>query len=224
MTAAASKPAIAIIGGTGALGSGLAKRWAMAGHRVILGSRSETKATDRAHELNQAIGMSRVEGTSYIEAVKQANVIAICVPYLTHDETLRELRENLAGKIVIDAVVPLAPPNVSLVRLPPGGSAGATAQAILGENVRVVSAFHNVGASKLMTDGPVECDVLVFGNDAEARELVVDLIAEIGMRGLHGGPIDNSVAAETMTAVLIGINRRYKVSDAGIRITGALAL
>jgi len=144
----------------------------------------------------------------------------IAVPYSNHDAILDEIKDFVAGKIVVDAVVPLIPPKLSLVQLPAQGSAAQIAQARLGDSVRVVSAFHHVAAAKLRAGGAIDCDVLVFGNDREARDAVIALADAVGTRGIDGGPIANSVAGEALTAVLIGINRRYKVDGAGIRITG----
>jgi len=141
------------------------------------------------------------------------------VPYASHAATLDEIKAFVEGKIVIDAVVPLVPPKVSLVQLPAEGSAAQIAQARLGDGTRVVSAFHNVAAAKLRSGGAIECDVLVCGNDREARDTVVALANAIGTRGIDAGPLANSVVAEALTSVLIGINRRYKV-ESGIRITG----
>lgn len=126
----------------------------------------------------------------------------------------------MQGKIVIDAAVPLVPPKVSVVQLPPEGSAAQIAQTLLGEGVKVVSAFHNVGATKLHAGGRADCDVLVFGNDKESRDIVIGLASEVASAGIDGGVLANSAAAEALTSVLIGINRRYKVPGAGIRITG----
>lgn len=210
-----SKPVIAIIGGTGDLGSGLAKKWAAAGYKVLIGSRSHDKAETTA----QAIGNGAV-GSDYVEAAKMADVVVVAVPYASHAETLREIEPVLSGKILVDAVVPLVPPKVSTVQLPAEGSAARQAKDIVGEGVRVVSAFHNVGAAKLHQGGRAECDVLVFGDDPDARALIVGLAGEVATRGVDGGVLANSVAAEALTSILIGINRRYKVAGAGIRITG----
>src|SRR4029079_11085842 len=134
---------------------------------------------------------------------------------------LREVKDAVRGKIVVDAVVPLVPPKVSTVQLPAEGSAAQIAQNLLGEGVRVVSAFHNVGATKLHAGGRADCDILVFGNDKAARDTVISLANEVGNVGIDGGVLANSVAAEALTSVLIGINRRYKVHlGAGLRITG----
>ncbi|MGQ0750006.1 MAG: NADPH-dependent F420 reductase [Betaproteobacteria bacterium] len=214
------RPTVSILGGTGALGSGLAGRWAAAGYAVVLGSRSREKGEAAAREIKPAHGAPPVRGATNADAARAGDVIVIAVPYSSHETTLDEIRDAVAGKIVVDAVVPLVPPKVSVVQLPPGVSAAQTAQARLGAATRVVSAFHNVGAAKLKSPGPVECDVLVFGDDRAARETVIALARDLGTRGIDGGPLANSVAAEALTAVLIGINRRYKVDGAGIRITG----
>ena len=215
-----TRPTLAIIGGTGALGTGLAMRWAGAGYAVVLGSRTREKAEDAARRIEARNGAPAVRGLDNRSAASACDISLIAVPYASHDATLDEIREAVAGKIVIDAVVPLVPPKVSTVQLPPEGSAAQAAQQRLGESVRVVSAFHNVAAAKLAAGGPVECDVLVFGDDRNARETVIALADAAGTRGIDGGALANSVVAEALTAVLIGINRRYKVPGAGIRITG----
>jgi len=214
------RPVISIIGGTGALGSGLALRWAAAGYSIVLGSRSAEKGEAAAREITPGHGAPPVRGASNIDAARSGDVVVIAVPYSNHDATLDEISDAVRGKIVVDAVVPLVPPKVSVVQLPPGISAAQAAQKRLGAEVRVVSAFHNVGAAKLKMGGAVDCDVLVFGDDRPARETVMALAADLGTRGIDGGPLVNSVAAEALTSVLIGINRRYKVDGAGIRITG----
>lgn len=215
-----NRPTIAIIGGTGALGSGLTMRWAAAGYPVIIGSRSREKAVEAAEKLQAANAAFQVRGDDNVNAARAADIAVITVPFSNHDATLDELKEALSGKIVVDAVVPLVPPKVSVVQLPAEGSAAQIAQRKLGGTVRVVSAFQNVGAAKLQSGGPIECDVLVSGDDKESREIVIALAEKIGMRGIDAGPLANSAAAEALTSILIGINRRYKVDCAGIRITG----
>ncbi len=210
-----AKPSIAILGGTGDLGSGLAKRWLAAGYSVVIGSRSAEKAQAFAKELG---GGAR--GDDNVGAAKSAEIVVLAVPFGSHDATLREVKDAVQGKIVVDAAVPLVPPKVSVVQLPPEGSAAQIAQALLGEGVKVVSAFHNVGATKLHAGGRADCDVLVFGNDKESRDVVIGLANEVASAGIDGGVLANSAAAEALTSVLIGINRRYKVPGAGIRITG----
>ncbi|WP_175775176.1 NADPH-dependent F420 reductase [Burkholderia anthina] len=218
-----SRPTIAVLGGTGALGSGLAKRLAAAGYPVILGSRSPDKARDSARQLLAGNGAPPVEGDGNAAAAARADIVIVAVPFASHDATLDELRDVAAGKIIVDAVVPLVPPKVAQVQLPASGSAGQIADARLGDIARVVSAFHNIGAAKLQSGEPIGCDVLVCGNDPEARAAVIAMTEAIGMRGIDAGSIANSAAAEALTSVLIGINRRYKVDCAGIRITGIAA-
>jgi 8-hydroxy-5-deazaflavin:NADPH oxidoreductase len=210
-----SKPIVAILGGTGDLGSGLAKRWLASGYSVVIGSRSAEKAQAFAAELG-----GNATGKDNVEAARAADVIVLAVPFSNHEASLREIKDVVQGKIVVDAAVPLVPPKVSTVQLPPEGSAAQIAQNLLGDGVRVVSAFHNVGASKLHEGKRAECDVLVFSNDKEARELVIGLADVVATRGVDGGMLANSAAAEALTSVLIGINRKYKVPGAGIRITG----
>lgn len=210
-----AKPSIAILGGTGDLGSGLAKRWLAAGYAVVIGSRSAEKAQAFAKELG---GGAR--GDDNVGAAKSADIVVLAVPFGSHEATLREVKDAVQGKIVVDAAVPLVPPKVSVVQLPPEGSAAQIAQTLLGEGVKVVSAFHNVGATKLHAGGRADCDVLVFGNDKESRDIVIGLANEVASAGIDGGVLANSAAAEALTSVLIGINRRYKVPGAGIRITG----
>lgn len=215
-----SRPTLAIIGGTGALGSGMAKRWAAAGYPVIVGSRSPEKAQEAALKIENGHGAPPVRGDSNTGAAAAADIVILAIPFSNHDATLEELQGVVAGKIVVDAVVPLVPPKVAQVQLPPQGSAGQIAQQRIGEAARVVSAFQNVGAAKLQGEGPIACDVLVCGNDKEAREAVIELAQAAGMRGIDAGPIANAAAAEALTSILIGINKRYKVDCAGIRITG----
>jgi 8-hydroxy-5-deazaflavin:NADPH oxidoreductase len=210
-----SKPLIAILGGTGDLGSGLAKCWLKAGYSIVIGSRSAEKAEAFAAELG-----GQATGKENVEAARAGDVIVLAVPFASHESSLREIKDVVQGKIVVDAAVPLVPPKVSTVQLPREGSAAQIAQNLLGDGVRVVSAFHNVGASKLHEGNRADCDVLVFSNDKEARELVMALAGIVATRGIDGGMLANSAAAEALTSVLIGINRKYKVQGAGIRITG----
>jgi hypothetical protein len=214
------RPTLAIIGGTGALGMGLAMRWAAAGYPVVLGSRSSDKAKAAARGIEPAKGAPPVRGDDNAGAARAGDIVVIAVPFASHDAILDEISDAVAGRIVVDAVVPLVPPRVSLVQLPARGSAAQIAHERIGDKALVVSAFHNVSAAKLRAGGAVDCDVLVFGNDRAARERVIALADAIGTRGIDGGPIANSLAAEALTSVLIGINRRYKVDGAGLRITG----
>lgn len=212
---------IGIVGGTGKEGAGLAFRWALHGHDVIVGSRAAEKAIEAANALNvQLAGRNRVRGGSNEEAAKHGRIVVLTVPYAAQQATAQALRAHLEGKVLIDVTVPLAPP-VDRVRLPAGESAVLALQRLLGGGVKVVSAFQNVSALHLKTEGhAIECDVLVCGDDAEARERVVELAQDAGMRAFHAGRLENSAAAEALTSVLIAINRHYKVRSSGIRITG----
>ena len=215
----ASSWKVAIVGGTGDLGSGLAKRWAPAGHAIFIGSRVAERAEAFARALNEELGTDIV-GLGNREAAGAADIVVIAVPYSSHVATLEELGEACRDKMVIDAVVPLFPPRVSVAQTIAEGSAAAQAAGVLGPDVTVVSALHTVGATKLHAGDALECDVLVFGDNGDAKRTAIALIDQLGARGVDGGALANSVAAETMTAVLIGINRRYKVRGAGVRITG----
>ena len=220
MAETAEAPRVAIVGGTGALGGGLAKRFAAAGIPVLLGSRTADKAEAAAAELSAETG-SAVEGLENAAAAAAGDVVFVTVPFASQADTMRAIAAATAGKVVVDTTVPLRPPKVARVQLPPEGSAAALAAAALGEGARLVTGLHSVSAQKLRKGEAIEADVLLFGDEVEAREEVGTLLARIGLRCLHGGPLANAVAAEAMTSVLIGINKRYGVAEgAGIRITG----
>lgn len=208
---------IAVIGGTGHLGKGIARRLAKAGHAVTIGSRAAEKAEAIAAEMGHG-----VKGAANDDAARGKDVVIVTVPYETQAATLKQIRDKVGDAIVVDTTVPLVPPKVMRVQLPAEGSAAARARALLGEGVTLVSAFHNVAAHKLATDEAVACDVLVFGDDKAARAEVVALAGEMGLRGLHGGALVNSAAAEALTSVLIFLNKTYRVDGAGIQITGTL--
>ena len=219
--ARADLPVIGIVGGSGAEGSGLAFRWARAGYPVVLGSRSLDKAHAAAANLNALLGADLVRGTLNDDAARAGAIVVLTVPYAGQLATAQELLPELRGKILVDVTVPLKPPKVDHVALPEGGSAVAVLQQTLGDEVRVVAAFQNVSAHHLKDPGYViDCDVLVCGNDKDARELVVTLATAAGFVALHAGPIVNAAAIEAMTSVLIFINKRYKVPGSGLRITG----
>jgi 8-hydroxy-5-deazaflavin:NADPH oxidoreductase len=212
---------VAVIGGTGAEGSAIALRLAHAGYRAIIGTRDPAKGAKVAAELNQLLGTSALEWQDNKDAAEAADIIVLTVPYRAQVAMVDGIRDALRGKILVDATVPLVPPKVSRVQLPAGGSAVAMVQAMLGDTVRVVSAFQNVSADKLrQLEAEVDCDVLVCADDVGARQIVIDLVADIGLRGIDAGPVCNSAAAEALTSVLISINRKYKVPGSGIRITG----
>lgn len=212
---------IAVIGGTGAEGRGLALRWANAGIKVLIGSRDAAKAAAGAESINQRIGRTQAEGLANPDAAKAADVVVLAVPFSAQIPTALSLGDALNGKLLVDVTVPLKPPKVARVQLPESGSAVAMLQAELGDRVRVVSAFQNVSAHHLEDlDHDVPCDVLVSGDDPADRETVIAMAQAIGLAAFHAGPLANSAAAEALTSVLISINKRYKSPGAGIRITG----
>lgn len=216
-----AKKTIAIVGGTGALGRGLMLRWASAGYRVIIGSREKRKAEEAAREANELLKVDAVQGKENVEAAASADIVVVTVPFAQHAATISALHAALQGKILVDVTVPLQPPNVKTVHLPAGGSAAKSAQLVLGDGVKVVSAFQNIAAAHLQDlDHAFDCDVLVCGNDPDAREEVMRLVEAAGMRGWHAGRIDNSVVAEALTSALIFINAKYKIDGAGIKIVG----
>jgi hypothetical protein len=214
---------IGIIGGTGKEGKGLAYRWVQAGHRVIIGSRQAEKAQSAVAELQALLtsGGELLAGMENAEAVAACEIAVVTVPYAAHRPTLEGLKDGLDGKILVDVVVPIMPPKVTKVQMPPAGSVAQEAQEILGENCRVVDAFQNISYERLMNaNDDVDCDVLVCGRTKAAREVVLGLVADTGLKGWDAGPIENAVVVEGMTSVLIGLNIQHKVKASGIRITG----
>lgn len=212
---------IAVLGGTGKEGGGLAYRWAHSGYDVIIGSRSAEKAQKATVELNELLGAEAIRGMENPQAAAEADIVVLSVPYSAHRAILESVREQAQGKILVDVTVPMQPPNITTVTLPEGRTAAEEAQALLGNNVRVVSAFQNVSAVHLKNiERTVACDVLVCGDDDEAKQEVITLVEAAGMRGVDAGPLANAIVAESLTPLLMSINKRYKVKGAGIRITG----
>lgn len=218
------KPILAIIGGTGDLGTGLARRWVQAGYQVIIGSRTQEKAEQAVAELKtlmekRGIEQFNVKAMDNVAAADAAEIATLTVPFAHHESTLLSIKDQLQGKILVDVTVPLKPPKVMRVQMPEQGSAGVIAQQLLGEEVQVVAAFQNVAAYHLQEGHGLDCDVLVCGDKKAAREEVIKLVEAAGMRGFHAGSIYNSAATEAMTSLLIFINKQYK-THAGIRLTG----
>ena len=211
---------IAILGGTGDLGTGLAIRWAKAGHKIIIGSRTMEKAEAAVTALRKISPQTEALAMINQDAAEAGNIVVLTVPFAHQLSTLESVKSALTGKILIDVTVPLMPPAVGKVQLPEGGSAGKLAQDLLGDEVMVVTAFQNIAAHLLQQDVKIECDVLVAGNKKVAREKVIELAAQAGMTGWHVGPIENSAAAEALTSVLIQINRRHDISHSGLKIIG----
>jgi NADPH-dependent F420 reductase len=212
---------IAVLGGTGREGKGLAYRWAKAGYQVLIGSRYSEKAVTVASEIMELLeGESSVVGTTNQEAATQADIVVLTVPYSGHREFLQSLKDSLNGKLVIDTTVPLVPPKVRKVQMPPAGSAAQEAKEILGENVEVVAAFQSIPYELLLTDDEIDCDVLVTGSSKKARQEALRLVNAAGLIGWDAGPIENSVVVEGLASVLININKEYGSTHSGVRITG----
>ncbi|NLW72848.1 MAG: NADPH-dependent F420 reductase [Chloroflexi bacterium] len=212
---------IGIIGGTGREGKGLGYRWALAGHKILIGSRTQEKAEAAVAELNEMLaGQGDVTGVVNADAVANCEIAVLTVPFAAHAATLASLKPQLAGKILIDVVVPLVPPKVTKVQMPSEGSALLQAKSILGDETRVVDAFQTISYERLLSGEEIDCDVLVCGDTKEAREIVLGLVKDIGLKGWDAGVAENSVVVEGLTSILIGLNIKYKVPSAGIRLTG----
>ncbi len=212
---------IAVLGGTGKEGRGLAFRWARAGYRVLIGSRPLELAAHTAAELGGMLsGAAKIEGASNREAAEQASIVVVTVPYAAHAETLQGLKDALAGKMLLDVTVPLMAPKKSKVQMPPAGSAAQEARQILGETAEVAAAFHTIPHETLLSSEKVECEVLVTGTSKETRARALDLVKAAELVGWDAGPIENSVVAEGLASVLIHVNRQYGSTHAGIRIIG----
>ncbi len=212
---------IAILGGTGAEGSGLAFRWAHHGHEVVIGSRSAEKAAEKSAELNQLLGANKINGQDNATAAAWAELVVLSVPYAAQAKTLEAVTDTLQDKILLTVVAPLGKPVARYQRLASGSSAAEEAQAQLGEATRVVAAFQNISAHHLMDiDHTIDCDVLICGSKKDDKALVATLCEHAGMRGVNAGGLANAAIAEGLTALLIGINIRNKINNAGIRITG----
>ncbi len=215
-----SVESIAILGGTGDLGGGLARQWSRAGYKIMIGSRTVEKGEGAAKDLLDEFPDLNVTGHENLEAATAADLVVLTVPFEHQLSTLETVKPGLAGKILIDVTVPLVPPKVGTVQLPESGSAAVQAQNFLGEDIFVVSAFQNVGAMHLQEDHAIACDVLVSGNKKVARETVIKLVEAVGLKGWHAGPLANAAAAEALTSILITINRHHGVEGSGIVITG----
>lgn len=212
---------IAILGGTGEQGPGLALRWAMAGEEVIIGSRSQERAEKVAAELNSELGQASICGLENPQAAEAAEIIVLTVPYTAHMGTLESVKAQVQGKIFVDVSVPLDPDNPRRMHMPAAGSATEEAQAFFGPETKVVAAFQNVSAHLLRDPQQViDCDVLVCGNDTEAKKTVMGLVAKMGLQAYDVGPAASARVVEGMTSILIRLNIRHKVKGSGIRLTG----
>ena len=210
-----NKKLISLLGGTGDLGTGLASRLLKAGYKVIIGSRT----LEKAQQAERSLGKN-TKGLLNRDAALQGEIVILTVPFAHQRGIVEECKTELKGKLFIDTTVPLMPPKVATVQLPSEGSAAEIAQNILGDDVRVVSAFQNISAELLQSDKEIDCDVLVCGNKKEWRQEVIDLVNTLGMKGWHAGMLPNSAAVEAMTSVLISINKHHAISHSGIKVTG----
>lgn len=211
---------IAVIGGTGREGYGLALGWARAGQEVIIGSRVMERAVNAAEAINRAAGRAAATGMLNREAATSGEIVVLTVPYAAHEATLKDIQEAVRGKVLVDVTVPVDPEKPRHLRVPLGGSATEEAQTLLGLETRVVAAFQNISHVHLEHGEAGACDVLVCGDDAGARQEAIRLAELLGFRGVDAGPARNARAVESLTILLLGINRRYRASGAGIRITG----
>ena len=210
-----NKKLISLLGGTGDLGTGLATRLLKAGYKIIIGSRT----LEKAQQAERSLGKN-TKGLLNKDAALQGEIIILTVPFAHQRGIVEECKTVLKGKLFIDTTVPLMPPKVATVQLPSEGSAAEIAQNILGDDVRVVSAFQNISAELLQSNKEIDCDVLVCGNKKEWRQEVIDLVNTLGMKGWHAGMLPNSAAVEAMTSVLISINKHHAISHSGIKVTG----
>jgi hypothetical protein len=211
---------IAIIGGSGKEGQGLAIGWARTGQEIVIGSRVLERAIQSAQKIDQAAGRPGAKGMLNRQAADAGEIVVLAVPYEAHEATLREIQPGVRGKIMVDVTVPIDPEKPRRLRIPPGGSAMEEAQTLLGPETRVVAAFQNISHTHLGHGEALDCDVLVCGDDADARQTVIELAGLLGLRALDVGPARNARVVEGLTVLLMEINRRYKSRGAGIRITG----
>ena len=212
---------IAILGGTGKEGAGLGQRWALCGHEILIGSRDGGRAQSKAQELNERTGKETATGMTNADAARAGELVVLALPYAGLAQTLPPLKDGCRGKVVVSTVVPLTFGGPRLFSPPPIGSAAEEAQALLGADARVVAAFHHIAAHELAsTDHGIDCDLLLCGDDAGAKRVVTDLGTSMGLRVLDVGPLTNAGVIEGITALLATINRRYKLKNSGIKITG----
>ncbi len=214
---------IAIVGGTGREGLGLGARWARAGHQVRIGSRDAERARARAEEIGRLVGDAgqTVVGGLNGDMVADADVVCLTVPWSAHARTVEALADSLAGKLVLDLTVPLTPPKITHVSLPEGGSVATQTKRLAGPQAQVAAALHHVSSAHLADPGAdIDCDVLVCADDPDARQRAMGLVTNLGLAPIDAGPLVNAVALESLTPVLLHINRRYGLQGAGIRITG----
>ena len=187
---------------------------------MFIGSRQEEKGVAKAAEFSEEFGVA-LQGGDNVAACNHAELIIVTVPYSAHRPTLQSIKDAVGDKVIVDITVPIQPPKVRSVNLPEGQAAALEARALLNESARLVAALHHISSEHLSDPGHTfDCDVLVCGDDKEARASVIALISDLGLRGIDAGVLKNAIALESLTPVLLHINRRYKSVGSGIRITG----
>ena len=209
---------IGIIGGSGSLGFALSNRLIKESFKVMIGSRSPEKVISKIGEINKDLNVQNLKVQGIGQTARESELIFLTVPFSAHHKTVLEIKPFVQGKIVVDTTVPLVPPKVARVQLPDSGCVARMTQEILGNDVHVVSALHNVAATELAKSQTTDVEVMVFGNNKEARETVIQLISKISLKGWHCGSIDNAVVAESLTPVLIFMNKFYNFNGSGIKI------
>ncbi len=215
----ANKPTIAILGGTGQEGTGLALRWASNGYEVIIGSRKEEKALQVTRELNEILGKDLIRGMENSSAAREADINVLTVVATAHESAVKGLKDDLQGKILVDATARIKFPNP---KPPEPPSAARLAQEVLGESVRVVAAFQNIPASSLKDlEKDLDSDVLVCADKQEDAEVVMDLIRGAGMNAYYIGDLDIAITVEGLTAVLVYLNKYNDIKHASIKIVGS---
>ena len=209
-----------IVGGTGREGRGLGVRWAKAGHDVFIGSRQAEKGIAKAAEFSEEFGVV-LRGGDNVAACNHAELIVVTVPYSAHRPTFESIKDAVGDKVIVDITVPVKPPKVRSVNLPEGQAAALEARALLHEGARLVAGLHHISSEHLSDPAHAfDCDVLVCGDDKEARAAFISVVSDLGLRGVDAGVLKNAIALESLTPVLLHINRRYKSVGSGIRITG----
>ena len=212
---------VAILGGTGKEGTGLALRWARAGHAILVGSRSADRARERAAEMARLVPGARLEGRTNDAACQDAELVVVAVPHAGHRVLLTELSGRLAGRVVLETVVPLDFAGPRLYAPPAEGSAAEEARAVLGPGTPIVAGLHALAAHELASlDHALDADVLVCGDEPPAKATAMRLIADLGVRPLDAGPLSMAAVLEGLTAVMVRLNRRYRSKAAALKITG----
>ncbi len=211
---------VAILGGTGAFGSGLAYRLAQAGVDVVIGSRSLDRAKETALQIKEALGAANVTGLGNVDAAGAAELVVLSIPNLGRENILKQLASVMDGQILVDVTVPFADGDILRLAPPAEGSNAQQTAAILGDTAKVVTGFHSVSAKLLKDDGDIEGDAIIAGDDSESKHAVAELCELIGLRPIDVGGLHHARTLEGTTPIIIGMNKRLKSRHIGIRFTG----